>query len=160
MSRRAVVYYSLTGNTKEAAEYIAAKLGADIIRLNTVKKMPTEGGKMFLIGGTQATMGLKPKLEPVSADFAAYDEIILGTPIWAGKNAAAINSFLQDGSIRNKVCGVFTLSGGGDNDRCLATLKKRLPDIRWSVALADRRTKAAEKNKEAMDKFTEEITNG
>lgn len=160
MSRRIVVYYSLTDNTKEAAEYIAAKLGAEIVRLNTVKKMPTQGAKMFLTGGSQATIGIKPKLQPIEIDFAAYDEIIIGMPIWAGKQAPAFNTFLKDSSIRNKVHGVFTLSGGGDNDKCLAALKKQIPDIKWSVALADKRVKAAEKNKEAMDKFTGEIING
>ena len=38
--KRLVVYYSLSGNTEEAAKKIAEALGADLLKLETVKKMP------------------------------------------------------------------------------------------------------------------------
>ena len=37
---RAVVYYSLSGNTKEAAKVIARKLGAKIFEIDLVKPLP------------------------------------------------------------------------------------------------------------------------
>ena len=38
---RAVVYYSLSGNTKEAAKVIARKLGAKIFEIDLVKPLPS-----------------------------------------------------------------------------------------------------------------------
>ena len=38
--KRLVVYYSLSGNTEEAAQKIAEKLGADLLKVDTVKAMP------------------------------------------------------------------------------------------------------------------------
>ena len=39
MMNRVVIYCSLTGNTKNAAETIKTQLDADIIELKTVKKL-------------------------------------------------------------------------------------------------------------------------
>ncbi len=38
--KRLVVFYSLSGNTEEAAKKIASALDADILRLETVKAYP------------------------------------------------------------------------------------------------------------------------
>lgn len=40
-----IIYYSMSGNTKFAAEKIAQKLGADIIRIEQVKAYPNRGAK-------------------------------------------------------------------------------------------------------------------
>lgn len=111
MAKRIVVYYSLTENTKEAAEKIADRLSADIVRIKTVKDIPETDAKKFLIGGMQAMFGMKPEIEEMEIDISAYDEVIIGTPVWAGKNAPALNTFLKNVSARRKVSAVFTFSG-------------------------------------------------
>lgn len=45
-----VVYYSLEGNTKQAAEMIAQKLDTDILQIETDNKIPKSNLKFF-IGG-------------------------------------------------------------------------------------------------------------
>lgn len=160
MSKRIVVFYSLTDNTKEAAKIIADGIGADVVRLKTVKDMPKNQGKKFLIGGMQAIIGMKPAIERIDVNFEDYDEIVLGTPIWAGKNAPALNTFLKDNNIRRKVTAVFTFSGGGDNDKCITALKKILPNLRCSVALADRSIELSKENTAKLSSFIEEIMNG
>ena len=37
---KAVIYYSLTGNTKEAAKEIARKLGAKLFEIDLAKPLP------------------------------------------------------------------------------------------------------------------------
>ena len=58
---RAVVYYSLSGNTKEAAKVIARKLGAKIFEIDLVKPLPKNTVRRMLVGGMQyiryASMG-------------------------------------------------------------------------------------------------------
>ena len=85
----------------------------------------------------EATFGVAPKLKEYS-DLSSYDEIILGFPIWAGKNASPINTVLKDMSVRGKVTSVFTLSGGGDNDKCIAVLRKNFPRLETLLHSADR----------------------
>ena len=50
---RAVVYYSLSGNTKEAAKVIARKLGAKIFEIDLVKPLPKNTVRRMLVGGMQ-----------------------------------------------------------------------------------------------------------
>lgn len=160
MAKRIVVYYSLTENTKEAAEKIADRLSADIVRIKTVKDIPETDAKKFLIGGMQAMFGMKPEIEEMEIDISAYDEVIIGTPVWAGKNAPALNTFLKNVSVRRKVSAVFTFSGGGDNDKCIAVLKKKLPNLKFQVAFADRNNELAKENDTKMNRFVEEILHG
>ena len=49
-----IVYYSLGGFTKKIAQQLAAKTGADLLRLTPVKEYPNEGAKKFIVGGRAA----------------------------------------------------------------------------------------------------------
>lgn len=160
MSKKVIVYYSLTNHTKEAAEWIANKIGADLVRLELVKDLPEHQGKKYMIGGMQASMGMKPPIHKISADLSAYDEIILGTPVWASKCAPAINTFLEDKAVCAKVKSVFTFSGGGDNDKCIKGLKKKLPNLKNTVALADKKYDNAGNNEAKLNGFVETMING
>lgn len=157
MKRRVVLYYSLTDNTKEAAETIAGRLNADIFRIETAKPLPQSMAKQMFFGGMQATFGMKPKLKALPTNLSSYDEIIVGTPIWASKNAPAINTLLASGKVREKVTAVFTFSGGGDNDKCMAKLSGKLPNLKAQVALADRKNPLAKENEARLEAFLKEI---
>lgn len=155
--KRAVVYYSLSGNTKEAAEYIAKEIGADIFEIDLVKAMPDSFGQQIMYGGMLVTFGVKAKIKNVPEHIDVYDEIIIGAPIWAGKVAAPINTLLSKYGIADKVAAVFTLSGGGDNDKCIARLSKQLKNMKTSVALADKSNELSAKNEEKLKQFVKEI---
>ena len=157
---RIVVYYSLSGNTEEAAKTIAEKLGADILRVDTVKAMPKNYMAQILVGGGQVAMKKIPEIKPLEKDMSTYDEIILGTPIWNSKGVPAINAFLKDAEAAKKVTSVFTLCGGGEIDKCLNALKLLLPNFKRSVSLLDKKRPGASENKAKIDKFVEEILKG
>lgn len=158
--KRAVIYYSLTDNTKEAADQIAQILSADIYRIVTRKPMPAGKGSQMMFGGMQATFGMCPKILGMPENIDTYDEIIIGTPIWAGKHAPAMNTLLKNQNLREKITGVFTFSGGGDNDKCISGLIRKIPQLKYTVALADRNNKMAEENAAKVQSFAEEILNG
>ena len=154
---RAVVYYSLSGNTKEAAKVIARKLGAKIFEIDLVKSLPKNTVRQMLVGGMQSTFGRRPKIKGVPDNIDYYDEIILGMPVWAGMPASPVNTFIKNYGVADKIDAVFTFSGGGDNDRCLAQLSKSLKNIKSQVALADRNSNAAKDNQEKLEKFVMSI---
>ena len=101
--KRLVVYYSLSGNTEEAAEKIAKAIGADLLKVETVKEMPKGFLSQMLVGGGQVMMKYIPELKPMDKDANDYDEIILGSPIWNSKGVPAINAFLKDEKAAAKV---------------------------------------------------------
>lgn len=61
--KRAVVFYSLSGNTKEAAEFISKETGADLFQIELVKSMPDSMPKQMMLGGIQSVFGMKPKIK-------------------------------------------------------------------------------------------------
>lgn len=154
---KAVIYYSLSGNTKQAAKDIARKLGAKLFEIDLVKPLPKNTVKQMLVGGMQSTFGKTPKIKGVPDNIDYYDEIILGTPIWAGMPASPVNTFIKKYGVADKIDAVFTFSGGGDNDRCIAQLSKRLKNLKNTVALADRSSEKAKDNQEKLEKFVMDV---
>lgn len=155
--KKAVVFYSLSGNTQAAAKEIAEGIGADLIELKLVKPFPTEKSKQLALGGMQAMFGMKPAIQELSKNIKEYDVLILGTPIWAGTIAAPVHSFLNKYQILDKIVAVFTFSGGGDNKRCIAKLSKRLPRLKVEVALANRDSDLAIHNADKIHHFIKEV---
>lgn len=155
--KRAVVFYSLSGNTKEAAECIAKEIEADLIQIDFVEPMPKGNFARIIKGGGLTTFGRKPEVTGIPENICKYDEIILGLPVWAGKAAAPINTLLAIDGVADKVTAVFTFSGGGDNAGCIKHLSKTLHNIKVNVALADKNTGKAAENADKLQKFVDAI---
>ena len=77
-----IVYYSYShGNTKKIAEALRKATGADIERIETVKKYgPYE--ETVEVGQTEVQKGYCPPLRPMKKDIAGYDVIALGGTPW------------------------------------------------------------------------------
>lgn len=118
-----VAFYSLDGNTEFLAQIIAEQLGADRIKLEPVKPYPNKGFGKFFIGGMSAVCKAAPKLKNPDIDLGAYDNIVLGSPIWAGTYAPPLNTLFKKHGFRGKKLAFFLCSGGGDTAKCLANLK-------------------------------------
>ena len=155
--KRLVVYYSLSGNTEAAAKKIAEKLGADLLKLETKKRMPKNFAAQIFVGGGQVMMHYIPELLPYETRIGDYDEIVLGSPIWNSKGVPAINAFLQDEAAAQKVTALFFLSGGGDTKKGLEAITKKLPNLRTTVSLLDKKHEASRENGAKIEKFAASV---
>lgn len=155
--KRLVVYYSLSGNTEEAAEKIAKAIGADLLKVETVKEMPKGFLSQMLVGGGQVMMKYIPELKPMDKDANDYDEIILGSPIWNSKGVPAINAFLKDEKAAAKVKSLFFLSGGGEVAKGLEAITKLLPNLKNTVSLLDKKHKDSVNNDAKIEEFIKTI---
>ena len=88
-----VVYYTRTGNTKFAAETIAAEIGADIEEVIDLKKR--QGRLAFLPAGRDAMQGKETEIAPTNRTPTDYDLIVIATPVWAGSPTPAIRTYLN-----------------------------------------------------------------
>ena len=123
--KTAIVYYSMSGNTKYVADRIAERIEADIIRIDPVKAYPDKGVEKFIWGGKSAVMGEKPALHPYEINVEKYDRIILGTPVWASNFAPPIRTFIKENpNIHGKKLAVFTCFSGGGADKAIEKMKK------------------------------------
>ena len=155
--KRIIVYYSLSGNTEEAVKSIAEKLDCEVLKIDTVKAMPKSFVARILVGGGQVAMNKIPEIKPIDIDFSLYDEIFIGTPIWNSKGVPAINAFLGNDSICQKVTGLIITSGGGDIDKCVEALEKKVPNVKYQVSLLDRKHKDYGLNDKKITTFIEDI---
>ena len=91
--KKAIIYYSMSGNTDYVANYIAEKTNSDLIRIEPKKEYPNKGFIKFLWGGKSAIMGETPPLEKYEFDSDLYDYLVIGTPVWASSFTPPIRTF-------------------------------------------------------------------
>ena len=151
-----VLFYSLSGQTKRAAEEISTRLNLDLLEIETVRHMPKNRLLSVFIGGAMAQFGLCPSIKASSISLEQYDYIILGTPVWAGKCAAPVKSFIKKYGI-DKTIAIFTSSGSGENEKCIEELKSVLPFIKAQVSLVDKSQPDAKDNSKKLERFIKDI---
>ncbi len=154
--KTAVVYYSLSGNVKETAEKIAAALSADLVALEPVSPLKGSGFASILKGGGQVTLGKKPPLKAMP-DLSGFDRVILGTPVWAGKCAAPVWTFLSSGALSGKETAVFTFSGSGKDEKAIRQIRENAGSLTVTAALVDRRVPASKDNEGKIASFIEKL---
>ena len=124
--KRLVVFYSLEGNTKAIANTIAEAIGATLLELKPVKDVSSSGFSKYVWGGKQVILKEKPQLQAFNLDPNNFDTIILGTPVWAGSYAPALNTFFHQYPLNNKKIGIFSCFGGSSG-KTHENIKRLLP---------------------------------
>lgn len=121
-----VIYYSLSGNTKLIAETIAKEIGADILELKTKNSLIGKIGFLkYFWGGKQVIMKETPELMPLKKDFAKYDLIFIGTPVWAFSFAPPLKTLFSKRVVQNKKVALFCSHGGGIG-KTIENMKKEM----------------------------------
>lgn len=124
-----VVYYSATGSTERAAKLIAEATGADLFALEPVEPYTSadlnwndENSRVVREHNdeSQRQVALKTVRVP---DFASYDTVFLGYPIWWGIAAWPVDGFVAANDFTGKTVVPFCTSassGLGDSGQRLA----------------------------------------
>jgi len=121
-----VVYYSLEGNTKSIAELIHQKVQGDLLELVPEKENPKEGFGKYFWGGKSVIFKESPKLISALPDPKDYDFIFIGSPLWAGSYAPAVNTLLNTVSFEGKKVALFICHSGGSTVSTLNNFKTQL----------------------------------
>lgn len=100
------------GNTEIVAEIIAKKTGADIFKIDTVQKYPTDYDACTKIASREKATKARPELTAKVDNFAQYDTIFLGYPIWWGDMPMAVYTFLESYDFSGKTIVPFCTHGG------------------------------------------------
>ena len=95
-----VIYYTREGNSKFAAEAIAAELGADIEEVVDLKNR--QGRLAFISAGRDAMRGKETEIAQTD-----YDLIIIAQPAWAGSPTPAIRTYLNKNDLSGKKAALF-----------------------------------------------------
>ncbi len=159
--KTAIVYYSLSGNTRSVAQKLSDRLGADLIELVPKKQFPTKGFSKFFWGGKSAVMAERPELLPYSFDASSYDRIILGAPVWAFTITPPLRTFLEEqkDAIREKPISVFLCQSGNGGERVLEQIRSLLgiSSFASTVILIDPLTKGVSQQ-DTLEAFLESFS--
>lgn len=150
-----VVYYSQTGTTQQVAQEIARRLDADTLRIDV--EQPYSGTYDETIERCKKEMsnGELPKLKGFDTDFADYDVIFLGYPIWFGTYALPMSSFIKSVDLAGKNVVPFCTFGSGGLAASIDSLKKALPKAEIMPGYGVR-TARISKAKSEIDRFLKE----
>lgn len=121
-----IVYYSLEGNTKFAAQEVAVQLEAETLQIEPMEPYPTGSVGKYLLGGKDVIFGARPQLKPYKFRADDYDAVIIGTPIWASGCTPPIRAFIAENDLKGKKIGLFACSGSGNAEKAFEKMRKEI----------------------------------
>jgi flavodoxin len=147
-----VVYYTRTGNSKFAAETIAAELGADVEEVIDLKNR--QGRLAYMSCGRDATRGKETEIAPTKRNPADYDLIVIAQPVWAWSPTPAIRTYVNKNDLSGKKVALFF--GGSNLRQAVEKTKALMPNSTFVGELA---INEPLKNKEEAEKKIAEWSN-
>ncbi|MDR0447093.1 MAG: NAD(P)H-dependent oxidoreductase [Treponema sp.] len=110
LGRVLVVYYSLSGRTRDIAERIKAKTGADIYEIKTAEEIKA-GPALYLKSKSDLKKGSYPELQGTIPDMGGYDVVFVGSPIWWYTAATPVMAFLEKVDFKGRKVVPFSTQG-------------------------------------------------
>ncbi len=154
-----IVFYSMGGNTAYAAGRIGERTGADLLRLEPLKKYPDTGFRKFLWGGKSAVMAEKPELVPYQFDADKYDMIVFGFPVWAGNITPPIRTFIHENRLVSARYAAFACQSGSGAEKAFGKLEDCLGyDLSPTLILIDPKDKPDPEEDRRIDEFCDLLT--
>lgn len=131
--KKAVVYFSATGNTKVIAEYIADLENADIMEIEPENPYTAEDLN-YNDSSCRANQEMnddsaRPAIKNDMSAVLDYDVIYLGYPIWWGVEPRIIQTFLDTYDLSGKTVYAFCTSGSSDIDRSVSDITEKYNGI-------------------------------
>lgn len=126
-----VVYFSATGNTEEAANYIAAATNADVFELEPVEPYTDDDLNWTDENSRVVYEHDNPDARDVELvattvpDWETYDTVFIGYPIWWGIAAWPVDGFVEANDFTDKTVIPFctsSSSGLGESGELLADM--------------------------------------
>jgi flavodoxin len=126
-----VVYYSMTGKTRLAAQVIAEAMDATLVEIEEKRPIPIPF--VYLSGGFRAITNRGSGICPVAIDLKQYERIFIGSPIWASRPSPAINSFIYQTDFEGRSITPFFTMGGDSSGSALANITVKIESSRGKV---------------------------
>ena len=127
-TRKLIVYFSLTGNTRFITEHIQALTGADVFELVPVNPYSKEFRVTLERVRRERASGYFPQLAGRVDNLAGYDVIFIGSPNWFGTLSRPVLSFIKSHDLSGKTIVPFITHGTGGFQNTITDLRALLPN--------------------------------
>ena len=128
-SKTLVMYFSWGGTTEKMAKMIAKSTGADLFRIEPTEDYPTSYKDLTDIVKKELADGKIRTVKSVP-DFAKYDTVFVGVPVWCHTAPTLMTHFLEAhvDNIKGKTVIPFCTYYSTYRDETLATLTEATPN--------------------------------
>lgn len=106
-----IAYYSFTQNNEKLAQHLQKQLNCDMARIETVRRRTSFSILLDLM------FRRVPEIKPMPYYLNDYDQAIFIAPIWAGKIAMPMRSFMAKEKSKIKHYSFVTLCGGSPGQK-------------------------------------------
>ena len=110
LGKTLVIYYSLTGRTKDIALQIQSLTNADIYEIKPKEEIK-QGPSLYIISKKQISSGNYPEIINDFPNIDEYDTIFVGSPIWWYTATPVVLEFLKEFDFKNKNVVPFSTQG-------------------------------------------------
>ena len=97
-----VAYFSWSGNTREVAQYIALKTGADEFEIIREKPYPVEYNACTEDAKAEKEAGERPAIKGKVENMAQYDVVFVCVPVWWYTAPMPVFTFLEQYDLKGK----------------------------------------------------------
>ena len=156
MAKKLVAYFSASGTTKKTAEMIAEAGNFDLCEI--APKVPyTKADLNWMDKKSRSSVEMsdktiRPAIADTDANVEAYDEIVIGFPIWWYVAPTIINTFLESYDFSGKKIVLFATSGGSGFGNTVSELTPSAPGAQIVEGKLLNRA-----NKQIIEKFVESL---
>ena len=107
---KAIIYHSMS--KKKTSKEIALKIEGDHFEIKPLKPINTYFFQL-IVYGFKTVANKVVKYEKMDIDFSKYEEIVLVSPVWAGRVNAFMRQFLKDNRFHDKKVTIIGSCEGG-----------------------------------------------
>lgn len=132
-NRVMVAYFSYSGETETAAEYIQRRVGGNLVWIDIEGVYPYTEKKLAAAAKRELEADVRPLLDAdtyaCAGDMSQYDTVYLGFPLWYGFAPRAVCTFLESYHMDGKTIKPFVITQ--ENEDCsgsIAEIKKLIPN--------------------------------
>ncbi|MGF6367874.1 flavodoxin [Paraburkholderia sp. RAU6.4a] len=120
-----IVYYSRTGTTRRVAELLASELDADIEPIRErAGPRSRDGARGYVRSVIDALCHRRAAVMPAVLDVAAYDLVVVGAPVWAGRACAPVRAWLESNGGQIRHLALFCCEGARGSGSALKQMSE------------------------------------
>lgn len=137
MAKTLVLYYSATNTTKKIAKKVAQKLNADIVEIHAAQ--PYTAADLDWHDPTSRTSieqhqhNSRVAVKDDLPDITAYDNIVIGHPIWWAIPPRMIADLVDKLDLNGKNLAMFATSGGTNYDRSQSFIERTVKENNYDT---------------------------
>lgn len=146
-----VIDGEVLGNTQYMAYVIQKTTGANIFRIKPVTPYPTKHATLVDLAAEEKDANARPAIAEEIENFAQYDTVFIGYPIWWGNMPMILYTFFEEYDFSGKTIVPFSTHGGSRFAGTPKTIQQLEPEAKMLDGLTISRDRIQNAEQQIVD---------